>query len=143
MCWHHERNRVDSKLGGVGDPADADPALVVRFVVDPVRDRPTQFRIDEIVDVDPHGFPCGLPLDTTIGVLTNEFLLFVSTLITGSPDHRITGSPDHRITGSPEATTFTRIHATASLLFNGVVYRFARRCDSPAAANDNAGERLL
>ena len=45
-------DRVDRELGGVSDITNRDPSLVVSFVVDPVRDRPTEFGIDEVVDID-------------------------------------------------------------------------------------------
>jgi hypothetical protein len=55
------------------------------FVVDPVRDRPTQLWVDEVMDVDPYGSTGGLPFDTAVGVLADHLFLFGV-----NADHRIT-----------------------------------------------------
>ena len=59
---HHVRMDFDGELGGVGDVADRDPALVVGQVVDAIGDGLAplpESSVGEVVDLDPSGSPSG------------------------------------------------------------------------------------
>src|SRR5271166_6692059 len=59
-------NRVNGETGGIVIGANADPALVVADVVDPVRDRPPQFRIDKVMYIDRFWFSFRMPFATVV-----------------------------------------------------------------------------
>ena len=78
---HGERRSV------VVDP-HLDPAVVAAQVVDAIRDGLAQHRVFEVVDLDPYRLALRVPILAGVLELADEFLLFVSTLMTGSPARR-------------------------------------------------------
>src|SRR5262249_7995769 len=76
-------NGVDSKCSRVVVGADADPSDIGMNVVNSIRDRATQFRIDEVVNVDEFGLALGAPLATVVLEIPTNSLRLVSTEMTG------------------------------------------------------------
>src|SRR5882724_4993055 len=77
-------DRVDCKGGGVVIGADADPPDIVGDVVDAIRYSTAQLGVDEIVDVDELGRSIAPPFPAVVLEIAYQFLLFVSTEMTGS-----------------------------------------------------------
>src|ERR1017187_1647358 len=69
-------DRVDGKGGGVVIGADADPPDIVGDVVDAVRNRTAQLRVDEVVDVDEFGRSVASPFPAVVLEIAYQFLLF-------------------------------------------------------------------
>ena len=63
--------------------ADADPAFIMCKIVDAIRRRFPQGQRREIIDLNRIGLPFSLPLLTAIFNLSDQFLFFASTEITG------------------------------------------------------------
>jgi len=61
---------------GVVIGADADPRIVVRYIVDAIRIGPSQFLVDEVMHFDLLGIPLRPPVAAAVLVLANQFLLF-------------------------------------------------------------------
>ena len=79
---------LNGELGGVGHVADADPSLVVADVVDAIRDglgELTEGTVGEVMYLDPLGLAFGAPFGAAVGVVADQLLLFVSTLMAGWP----------------------------------------------------------
>src|ERR1039458_8122635 len=55
-------DRLDGELGGVGPLTDRDPTLVVREVVNPVWDRPSELFVDEVMGLHSRRFSERMPL---------------------------------------------------------------------------------
>jgi hypothetical protein len=66
--------------------ADADPAFVATDVVDAVRNCLAYFAVDEVMRLDAFRLAFGLPLASTVLVITDQFLL-----IGIDGDHRLIG----------------------------------------------------
>jgi len=54
--------------------ADADPALILRQIIDAVRDRLAQSFVQKIIDAHQHGLSLGLPFLSGVFEATDEFL---------------------------------------------------------------------
>src|SRR4030081_3915976 len=69
-------DRIDRKAGSIVVRADADPAEIVRDVIDAVRNGAAQLGINEIMNIDQLGPVFWAPFATVILEITHQFLLF-------------------------------------------------------------------
>src|SRR6516165_1937750 len=68
-------NRLRGKLSGVVVNAHADPALVVRYIVDPVRNSLPEGLVHEVVDAYLVGLPLWHPFAASVLEVTHQLLL--------------------------------------------------------------------
>ena len=140
----------DQELGGVGEPrlshgvppapdgfdregrrvgrvADRDPALVMSQVVDPVRDGPAQFLVDEVMGLGAGRLACGVEFASAVGELAHQlFLLGVHG------DHRLVllHEPADLFVEVDELEVSIGMGGTL-LLLGGSLERVAERLEDP------------